>query len=167
MVKTTRKWSGIGPVFAAGLCLLVSGCAFFAPELPPFRYVSVELRKGPDLPGQAAVGIAYRIVNSGERTITALCVSFWVYGPDGAPLPAVTRNFIQASAAATVEPGAEVEICTSLDDVFYYVPQGEVEVSNFRIASVDFADGTTWSDPFSHFVYPGPVPNVEASDGGT
>lgn len=161
----TRE-SGIGPIITASLCLLASGCAYFSPELPPFRYVSVELRKGASLPCHAAVGIAYRIVNGGDKPITALRVSFWVYGPDGAPLPAVSRNFIQASASVTIDPGAEVEVCTSLDDVFFYVPQGEVEIANFRIASVDFADGSLWSDPFSHFVYPGPIPNVEESDEG-
>jgi hypothetical protein len=57
-----------------------------------------------------------------------------------------------------------VEVCTSLDDVFTYVPQGEVEVANFQIYSAGFADGSAWSDPFSHFVYPGPIPNVEESD---
>jgi len=123
--------------------------------------VSVELRKGNDPPNHAAVGIAYRIVNTGERAITGLRVGFWVFGPEGTPLPGVVNNYVQASVSETIDAGTQIEICTSLDDVFFYVPDGEVEVSNFRIISVDLEDGSVWSDPLCRFVYPGEIPNVD------
>jgi hypothetical protein len=109
----------------------------------------------------------YRIVNTGELPITRVRVAFWVYGAEGAPFPTVGRNYVQASAAAAVAPGAEVEICTSLDDVFYYVPAGDVTVTNFRISGVDLGDGSVWSDPFSRFPYGAAIPTVEVTDAGS
>jgi hypothetical protein len=127
----------------------------------------VELRKGNGLPCHAAVGIAYRIVNTGDHAITALRVAFWAFDADGAPLPAAGRNYVQATASITIEPGAELEICTSLDDVFYCVPEGEVQITNFEITEVELADGSTWSDPLCRFRYQNPIPNVEVPDEGT
>ena len=145
-------------------CVLEVHCGIgHSTEAASFKQV----RKGSDPPAQLALGISYRIVNTGAQTITAVHVSFWAFDADGKAVPAVGRSFIQASATVDVAAGAEAEIRTSLDDVFYYVPAGDVQITSFRIASVDLGDGTKWTDPFARFPYPGPVPTVEVGDAGT
>jgi hypothetical protein len=156
--------TSLGRAAIAALCLLCCGCAFFTPELPPFHYVSVEVRKGAAPPAQLALGIVYRIINTGEQTITAVHIAFWAFDADGKAVPAVGRNYVQAAADVDIAAGAEAEICTSLDNVFYYVPSGDLQISSFRVTSVDLGDGTSWTDPFARFPYPGPVPTVEVDD---
>ena len=71
-------------------------------------------------------------------------------------MPLGTRGAarIEADLTAALPSGTTGTFCTSLDTAFHFVPQGDLQVGQYRIDQVRLADGAVWRPLLNDVTYP-------------
>jgi len=146
----------IAPVLCLGIALagtaVAAGCGLLTAD-PPFQYLSAGLVVG-KTDCHELVGIHYSIRNLANRNISGLHASFSLFDSEGSQLPKPGDNFFDLTYSETIPAGSEWDICTSLDSAFFYRPEITLVAERFRIYRVEFADGSSWSDPLALYCFP-------------
>jgi len=146
--------------FAPALCLGIAlaaaaaaaGCRLLTAS-PPFQYLSAGLVVG-KTDCHELVGIHYSVRNLANRDISALHASFSLFDSEGNQLPKPGDNYFDLAYSEAIPAGTEWDICTSLDTAFFYRPEITLVAERFRIYRVEFADGSSWSDPLALYCFP-------------
>lgn len=142
-------------ILIAGV-LILAGCEDIAQTpSPPYRYIDVHIGVGSVEGCHESIGIYYEIQNVSDETIETMKLSFYLYNSDGTHAPTTGRNYFKVSYDSALAPGERRDICTSLDEEFFYEPATPPTVDRFHIYEVDLSDGSQWRDPYAVYVWPG------------
>jgi hypothetical protein len=134
--------------------LFLWGCAgTLAPE-PPFVYEGLSLVFGPSAECHERLGLHVTVRNASAQGIESFRHTFHLFDEEGVPIGTLGAARIEAELPAALPSGEAGTFCTSLDTAFHFVPQGELQVGQYRITQVHLADGTVWRPVLSNVTYP-------------
>lgn len=151
-----RQFAGaVVLVFVLALgCLSMWGCdASLTPE-PPFVYEALALVFGESGECHQRLGLHVTVRNASPQSIQRFRHTFHLFDEDGMPIGTIGAARIEAELAAELPTGEVGTFCTSLDTAFHFVPQGDLQVGQYRINQVHLDDGSVWRPVLTDVTYP-------------
>jgi hypothetical protein len=130
------------------------GCGEGLMPDPPFVYEELSIVYGASEGCHEGLGLHVTIRNTSAQSIQTFRHSFHLFDSEGMPLGTRGAARIEADLTAALPSGTIGTFCTSLDTAFHFVPQGDLQVGQYRIDQVRLADGAVWRPLLNDVTYP-------------
>lgn len=91
-------------------------------------------------------GIVFKFLNTSEKDVTGITVSFMVFDAETQDSPFIGSNIFKIKKLDTVGVNENKEIIISLDKYIYVAPSEPYIIDFFYIAEIQYADGSSWQD---------------------
>jgi hypothetical protein len=91
-------------------------------------------------------GIVFKFLNTSEKDIDNITVSFMLFDAQTQGSPFIGSNIFKIKKLDAVQANENKEIVISLDKYMYIAPSEPYIVDFFYIAEIQYADGSTWED---------------------
>ncbi|MBO4385867.1 MAG: hypothetical protein J5817_02495 [Treponema sp.] len=134
-------------IFGFVLSILFLGCATEANFSKPYYISNTQVSIGEN-PGICKFAcVAFNFYNNSERKIKNVKFSARVYDSEGESAGLIT-NGIKCNIECPIESKDEVPITISLDEIIGPEIDESYSVDFLYATEIEYADGTSWADPF-------------------
>jgi hypothetical protein len=162
-MSTTRIRAAALVGAGAALSAALTGCSAVSPT-PPFVYEDLVVMYGEVPDCHRALGLHVVLRNVGDRRVERFTHSFNIYDAEGNRLGEPGSYGFTATVTADLAPGEADRYCSSLDAALHFIPQRGLQVGQYRITELRFADGSRWAPLPGLYSYPYPAREEEAQE---
>ena len=143
---------------------LLAGCSRPLQRRLPFAYESLALKLGAVPDCHERLGLHVTLRNSSGREIRSFRHTFHLFDEDGNPLGSFGANRVRSELQGDLAPGEAASYCSSLDHLFFFVPQESLQVGQYAVEALTFADGEEWRAGLRLPYYPYAVTSEEGTE---
>ena len=117
-------------------------------ETPPFVITRPVCETRERQPYFNYAGIVFKFMNTGNKIIDEITVSFMLYDSITKENPFVGSNKFSIKKLDLIPPDDNKEVIISLDHYIYFAPQTPYLIDFFYISEIHFTDDSIWEDKY-------------------
>ncbi len=143
-----RALSLLAAVAALPALALFGSCSLECRESPPYIVGKPRCVIGEKSGCYLVAGIEFDFYNTDDRELRSLSVAALVYDRETRDNPLIGSNRIAATLTDSLPGGSKAALAIALDPYLCEIPAAPYIVDFFTVTRVEYADGTSWTDPF-------------------
>ena len=126
--------------------LSFAGCDNLLTEPPPYVITRPVCEVTDHSPVFNYAGLSFNLLNSTQKTIEQLTVSFTLFEGKTLSNPFIGSNVFEITRMDLIPPNENREILISLDSYIYIAPAEPYLVDFFYISEIKYSDSSIWQD---------------------
>lgn len=139
-----KKFKGLYCLIGIFFLFFVS-CNLNAKEKNPYiAYGEMMIEESGDY---EVAGLSLYLLNKSDKAIESFTLVFYVFDENG-NIPAGMRNNLVFDVVYGVEANESVETILCMDKYMNTIPEEPYQIDYLYLSKINYADGTSWSDPF-------------------